>query len=184
MNLKSEAQKHLSTMSMIWFGLFSSQFIYLYVAHIIKPATTNDESSRIMLFMMGLMALTSLSAGLFFYKFALKAYGDVAQTIRRQRDGRRNTDSENLQPNTITNEPTSRQLQNPALGKAFVKYIISLALAESVAIFGLVVAMTTGEAKLSYPFFGVSIIVMLAVSPFIKIKPMFNNSIQRLNKSY
>jgi len=148
-------KNHLYVITIVWAALLFSLVVYLGIMHTI-PANESGADATSMLYILIGTSVIFLFIGNFCYKKALSRYAAFKSDLKLNY-AKHNKDS-------IAKD----------LGSGFVMYIISLALTESIGLYGLVYYMISGQRNTAHLFFAVAMITMFLYGPQFKIKRLFN----------
>jgi F0F1-type ATP synthase membrane subunit c/vacuolar-type H+-ATPase subunit K len=141
-----EVKRGLMTLNIIWFSIFISLVVYLFVGIMVKEnvQTSMDAAAFTTLksILYGIAAVT-LIVTRFVRKFVLSAKGGNKQVAQK----------------------AEARTQHPALAKYTTAMIVSLAMTESVGIYGLVLFFIGKNAMDLYLLIAVSAIAMFFYRP-------------------
>jgi hypothetical protein len=144
----------LKTARILWFALFAATFMYMGVAYGILPKTTTPPQNPLMLPVFGgislVIAVMSFLVPKMTYQQAAKA-ANVKIEEEVASSAFPNRYREAMPKRSVFAQPEA------ATGTAFACFqaplILSLALSESIALFGLVLSQVGFEVTMSLPFF-------------------------------
>jgi hypothetical protein len=147
------------TLTALWLALFASIGIYVAVAFIVTGgAEPTDETPQEVVVILGIVALTAAIASELLPRRLLS--DDALRTHMRAK-GEGTNDA-----NAKLSEREQRIASVSALYMA--PWLVGVALAETVAIVGLVLALVTMDTNLMFPFVGVAAVLMLFKRPDIE----------------
>ena len=154
--MQANVSSQRKTMTIVWFALLATVGIYVVIGYVLSAQREGaSELTDSVLMVLGAMAVGSAALSFYLPKLLL-ANQDVRERIARV--GR-----------AAEAAPAEREARLEELAKVyFTPWVVGAALAESVAIFGLVAAFLSGSGDLMLPFALVSLAILLVKRPRVE----------------
>jgi hypothetical protein len=146
---EQEVKQRFRLLQVIWIAILMTLIIYLFVCHIVGAAIELDESAEAAIDVLVLVFYILAAAQLFLAHFLRRAL---------LRPGKPD-------PASPPREAQTGQVRRQILAKYSAAVIVSLAISESVAIFGLVLFFLTGNFQTLYILMVVSAVSMIVNRP-------------------
>lgn len=157
------AAKHLFVPNVIWGAFLAAPLLYVYVAYNVSP-TEGDRELDDLLFLV-LTAFSSVSAA------AAIALPRAALTDKKLRGHARSLEFESRQDDASSAE----ERRVSALAQIwFTPWLIAVALAEAVVIYGLVLAFMADRPVLILPYAATTILVLVFKKP--RLEPLLRRA--------